>query len=126
MSFRYTQAAQSQATELLRSLFSKVFGVLFGNIVRKFIRASTRSVTRRPNESPNSMKTTRSRFVGRSLATPPPAQSVTKVGRCSPIPPSQRLDGGIGEHLQLEGPGAGGGVARNQPGQDRNRLGQER
>ena len=91
-----------QATELLRNLFSNVFALLFGNIVRKLITASTMSETRRPNERPNRMKTTRARFVGRSLAVPPPAQAVTKVGRCSPIPPSQRLDGGIGKHLQLK------------------------
>jgi len=121
MQFRYEQLAESQATELFRSLFSRVFRCMFG----KLVTTCTMSETSKPNDIPNRREATRARFSRKSWPPRPPLRSVQEVVRCSPIPRSQRLDRGIGEHLQLEGPGAGGGVAKNQPGQDRNRLGQD-
>jgi len=121
MSFRFWQLAASRATELFRRLFSRAFGCVFGKVGS----TCTSFEMRKPNEIPNRTETARGRLSWRSWPPRPPLTSVHEVVRCSPIPRSQRLDRGIGEHLQLEGPGAGGGVAKNQPGQDRNRLGQD-
>src|SRR5262249_1668156 len=63
--------------------------------------------TRWPNDIPNMTNTASPRFARRGWPPRPPLTGVHEEGRCSPIPPSQRLDGGIGEHLQLEVPERG-------------------
>jgi hypothetical protein len=77
MSFRYVQAAASQATEPFPTLFSKVFGGSFGEVLR--IRTTLK--TRRPNKTPNSTEAARARFGGRTLATRPPPMAMQKLVR---------------------------------------------
>ena len=89
------------AIELFSSLFSSVFGSLFG----KVSNARTTFETMVPNEIANRTETATAHSIERTLATPPPLMVTSAVVRCPPIPRSQRLDRGIGEHLQLEGPG---------------------